>query len=64
MLIKNFLTELYRDGRGTTAVEFGVICGAIVLAIMTALSGVASENDKMWTSVAEKVDTAIKSSRP
>jgi pilus assembly protein Flp/PilA len=43
-----FLTRLFQDEQGATAVEYGLICAMIVLAMITALSSVANENNKKW----------------
>ena len=47
----NFLTRLFQDEHGATAVEYGLICAMIVLAMLTALNGVANETIKMWNDV-------------
>jgi pilus assembly protein Flp/PilA len=47
----NFLTQLFRDEHGATAVEYGLILAMIVLAMLAALSGVANETTKLWGNV-------------
>lgn len=49
------LRTLLRDKRGATAVEYGLICVMIVLAMVTALKGVASANSNMWGHVSNEV---------
>lgn len=56
---KNVLNELLRDQSGATAVEYGLILAMIVLAMMAALSGVASETIEMWQGVADKTSAAV-----
>ena len=46
-----FLTRLFQDEHGATAVEYGLICAMIVIAMLTALNGVANETIKMWNKV-------------
>lgn len=50
--------RLLRDNRGTSAIEMGLLCAFLVLAIFVALSDFAGENDKTWSSVSEKVKEA------
>ncbi len=52
------LQSLIRDQRGSSAVEYGFLLAVIVLAMMSALSGVASETSKLWTDVSEKTAEA------
>ena len=53
-----FLTNLIRDERGTSAVEMGLIVGLIVIAMFSALQGVANENDRTWNAISSKVSQA------
>jgi pilus assembly protein Flp/PilA len=46
-----FMGRLLRDRRGTSAVEYGIILGFIVIGLFVAVGGVASETLKMWTHV-------------
>jgi len=55
MMEGNALPHLLRDDRGTSTVEYGLICAFIVLAIFTTLSDFADENDRTWDTVSEKV---------
>jgi pilus assembly protein Flp/PilA len=50
----DLLKRLLRDKHGATAVEYGLILALIVLAILTALSGVAGETISMWNDVSSK----------
>lgn len=51
MKLLQTLQHLLRDQRAATAVEYGLICSLIVMAIMVAVQGVASETNAMWTRV-------------
>lgn len=53
-----FLMHLIRDQRGTSAVEMGLICALIVMAMFTALQGFANESKSMWTNVKDKVSAS------
>ena len=60
-----FLINLIRDEQGTSAVEMGLICGLIVIAMLSALQGFANESKSMWTTVANKVSASNQAaSRP
>jgi pilus assembly protein Flp/PilA len=50
--------RLIRDSKAATAVEYGLICALIVLAIMAALVALGSVTSDMWEKVSDKVQTA------
>jgi pilus assembly protein Flp/PilA len=52
-------TRLWQDERGVSAVEYGLICALIVLAMVAALSQVASASTSLWSTVANSTDNAI-----
>ena len=56
---RRLLIRLKDDVRGTSAVEMGIICGVIVIAMMSALSGLASQTGTMWTNVKDRSSEAI-----
>ncbi|MBO9711603.1 Flp family type IVb pilin [Sphingomonas sp.] len=47
--------RLFRDPKGATAVEYGLILALIVLAIMGALLELGSITSGLWTNVSTKV---------
>jgi pilus assembly protein Flp/PilA len=49
---------MIRDERGATAVEYGFMLVMIVLAMMSALSGVADQTAALWTEVSSKTAEA------
>ena len=51
------IAKLSRDERGATAVEYGLIVSLIVLAMVTALQGVARTTSNMWNLVSEKASS-------
>ncbi|MBK6800935.1 Flp family type IVb pilin [Novosphingobium sp.] len=55
----SILKRLFRDVRGTSAIEMGLICSLIILAMMTALQNFASESQLTWTNVSSKTSAAI-----
>lgn len=49
---------IFKDERGATAVEYGLILAMIFLAMVGALTLFASASTSMWNNVAEAVTTA------
>ena len=47
--------RLLASNKGATAVEYGLILAMIVLAMMAALSNVATKTNEMWGNVANEV---------
>jgi pilus assembly protein Flp/PilA len=59
MTIKSILQHVSQDKRGATAVEYALILTMIVLVMLVALNGVASETIRLWTGVSQKSADAI-----
>ena len=57
--MRTFLKSLIQDNRGASAVEYGLIAGFIVLALMVGLSGVAGKTVTMWNEISSKSADAI-----
>ncbi|MFM2273969.1 MAG: Flp/Fap pilin component, partial [Pseudomonadota bacterium] len=55
----SMLKKLFRDVRGASAIEMGLICSLIVLAMLTALQNFASESQLTWTAVSSKTAEAV-----
>ena len=51
---KNPLLRILKDVRGTTTIEYGLICLTIVIGVIAAISGVADENTGLWAEVSSK----------
>lgn len=49
---------LWRDRRGATAVEYGLIVALVVIAIIASIMGLASVTTDMWNNVSNKVSNA------
>ncbi|MBC2664124.1 Flp family type IVb pilin [Novosphingobium flavum] len=58
MKLLQTLQSLLRDQRGATAIEYGLICSLIMIAIMVAVQGVASETNIMWGRVGSTLANA------
>lgn len=52
-----FMRQILRDEAGAAAVEYGLIVSLIILAMLTALSGVADSNTRMWNKVEQTITT-------
>lgn len=57
--MKALITALIRDERGTSAVEMGLICSLIVLAMLTALQNFANETQGTWNHVSSATANAV-----
>ena len=57
--MRPLLTALIRDEQGTSAVEMGLICALIVLAMLTALQGFANATQATWNSVSSATANAV-----
>jgi pilus assembly protein Flp/PilA len=55
----HLLNRLFRDEHGATAVEYGLILAMIVLAMLGALSGIATVTTNMWNDVSTKSAAAM-----
>lgn len=58
MSLLKLLQSVLRDDRGTSAVEYGLICTLIVLAIMGAINSFANTNMRTWNSITTQVANA------
>ena len=57
--MKAFLRSLRQDTRGTSAVEYAIICAMIVIAIVSAVRGLGSQSGGVWGNVATKATNAM-----
>ncbi len=53
------LRNLYRDIRGTTALEYGLILCLIVMAMVVGMTALGRQNTSQWNFVASQVSTAV-----
>ena len=56
--LTKLIHRLIRDSKAATAIEYGLICALIVLAIMAALLALGTVTSEMWNNVSDKVQTA------
>jgi len=54
-----FFAKLVRDIKAASAVEYGLICALIVLAMIAGLNAVASQTTTMWGDVSDNVTRAV-----
>ena len=50
-----FIAKLIRDIKAASAVEYGLICALIVLAMIAGLNAVAGSTTTMWNNVSDTV---------
>ncbi len=53
------LQKMLHDEQGATAVEYGLIAALIVIAMISAVQGLATSTSDMWTGVETKVSDAV-----
>jgi pilus assembly protein Flp/PilA len=53
-----FLIRLLSDRRGATAIEYALILGLVVIAIIGGLHNFADQTIGMWNNVADTVDNS------
>ena len=56
--IRTNLRKLRADRRGATAIEYGLICGLIVVAMMAGLQALGGGVGGMWTVVQQEFENA------
>jgi pilus assembly protein Flp/PilA len=54
-----FFAKLIRDIKAASAVEYGLICALIVLAMIAGLNAVAGRTSTMWSDVSDNVTRAV-----
>ncbi len=57
--IRRLLCRLFADGRGATAVEYGLIAALIVVAMIGGLAALGGGTGGMWTDLSTTVADAI-----
>ena len=57
--MKRLISELIHDQTGATAIEYGLICALIVLAMLTALQGFATVTQDTWNTVSSATHQAV-----
>jgi pilus assembly protein Flp/PilA len=57
--MKTLISALIRDEQGASAVEMGLICALIVLAMLTALQNFAEETQATWNTVSTSTHNAV-----
>lgn len=59
MSIAEILARLQRDQRGLAAVEYALLCGLIVLVMITALNGMANVIEQTWNNISYQTQTSV-----
>jgi pilus assembly protein Flp/PilA len=58
--MRTLFARLLQDDHGASAVEYGLICALIVLAMVAGLSQVATATTSMWNTVSNTYEAAQK----
>jgi pilus assembly protein Flp/PilA len=53
--MKSFCTQLLRDNKGVTAIEYGLIAGVVAIAIATSAGSVGTNLSNLFDSIANIV---------
>jgi pilus assembly protein Flp/PilA len=56
----DFIARFLSDDNGATAIEYGLICGLIFVAILGGLSAVGGANGALYKDVMQKISDALK----
>ena len=56
--IRGKLRKLGADKRGATAIEYGLICGLIVIAMMAGLQALGGGTNGMWGKIQASIENA------
>ena len=54
-----FITRLVRDECGTSAVEYGMICAMIILAMLSGLSAFGNMTRQTWGTISTQTANAV-----
>jgi pilus assembly protein Flp/PilA len=60
--MRNLMKAFVRDERGVSAMEYAVLAGVVVIALGAASTVFTSGIDKVFTSLFNNVNTAVKNS--
>jgi pilus assembly protein Flp/PilA len=62
MKFADSLKRLVREADATTAIEYALICGLIVLVMVVGFSGFGSATRMTWGTISNQMDTAVNQS--
>jgi len=58
-IMRKFLISLRRDERGVTALEYAILAGVIVVAVIAAGATLSTSITTAFTTIATKISTAV-----
>jgi pilus assembly protein Flp/PilA len=61
-MIRTKLKALIGDALGATAIEYGLICGLIVIGLVAGLSAIGGQNGDGYSAIQSKVHDAVQDS--
>ncbi|MBO6505081.1 MAG: Flp family type IVb pilin [Kordiimonadaceae bacterium] len=59
-----FMKKFRRDEEGATAIEYGLIAALVAIALITALNGLGTSLDGMFTGVSDTLDANAPAAAP
>jgi pilus assembly protein Flp/PilA len=62
MRLADSLKRLIRQSDGTTAIEYALICGLIVVVMVVGFSGFGSATKATWGTISNQMTTAVNQS--
>ena len=57
--MKKLVSAMIRDERGATAVEYGLICSLIVMAMLVGLQGLGNSSQSTWSNIQTRTEIAV-----
>jgi pilus assembly protein Flp/PilA len=48
-------SSIFKDQRGATAVEYGIILGFVFMALIIGVSSVGTANSDLWSNISQQV---------
>ena len=61
--IKSYLAGFLRDESGTETLEWGLVCGLLVVGAIIALTAIGPKMKEMWNDVSTEVKTASETAK-
>ena len=59
MAARPYLNRFWRDERGATAIEYGLICALVFLAIITSVTAFGNKTSNIITTVSSKLSNVV-----
>jgi len=57
--VRSYLSSFWRDERGATAIEYGLICALVFLVIVTSVTTFGNKTANIITTVSSKLSNVV-----